>query len=743
MSDSIKIKESDKFETIEVSIENDNLSCKWSPVLGAETNDLLNNLNLTKDIKQVVLNESVKILSKFNSPESGTGSDTGLAVGYIQSGKTMSFTTVTTLARDNKYQLIIVIAGTTTSLFKQSVNRLRRDLRINNREDRPWILFENPKPKEKRVSAIKNTLIDWQDKNISNDDRQTVLIMVMKNHLHLKNLIKVLNNIGLEWINVPTLLIDDEADQASLNGKINKDEETTTYRCIKEMREILPAHSYLQYTATPQGPLLINIINILSPDFAEVLTPGSEYVGGREFFIDSSNLIVKIPQNEITQDISEGPPDTLKKAMSIFLLGVAAGRILKGQERNRSMMVHPSIRTLRHNQFFIWVTQIKNNWEKVLNLNNDDPDKHELISEFLESYDDLSKTVDELPTFQKLIEILPSAIRKTVVEEINARSGKTPEIDWSGSYAYILVGGQAMDRGFTVEGLTVTYMPRGVGVGNADTVQQRARFFGYKKKYLGYCRIYIDNTTMQAYKDYVEHEEDIRRQLRELSIAGKSLIDWKRSFLMPRQLRPTRNNIIDLDYTQDNLSDEWFYPRAPHDTLQGVLGNRVVVDRFLSKLSLNQDIGHEKRTEIMRHGMEDNLSLKFVQENLLVKFRTSRPNDSHKFIGLLLQIRNYLERNPDETCSVYFMSYNTESNIWNSRDRSLNIKDEIKYIFQGKHPDKDGEIYPGDDNIGDHSRIIIQLHKLNIIKDGKTIADDVYNISIWIPEKMSKSWLVQ
>ena len=71
--------------------------------------------------------------------------------------------------------------------------------------------------------------------------------------------------------------------------------------------------------------------------------------------------------------------------------------------------------------------------------------------------------------------------------EINTRGNRrTPQINWGQSYSWILVGGQAMDRGFTVEGLTVTYMPRNLGIGNADTVQQRARFFGYKRAFLGH-----------------------------------------------------------------------------------------------------------------------------------------------------------------------------------------------------------------------------------------------------------------
>ena len=74
-----------------------------------------------------------------------------------------------------------------------------------------------------------------------------------------------------------------------------------------------------------------------------------------------------------------------------------------------------------------------------------------------------------------------------------------------------------MDRGFTVEGLTVTYMPRGLGIGNADTVQQRGRFFGYKQSYMGLCRVFVGPDVRRAFRDYVEHEEDVRGELERFS----------------------------------------------------------------------------------------------------------------------------------------------------------------------------------------------------------------------------------
>src|SRR6185437_349048 len=110
--------------------------------------------------------------------------------------------------------------------------------------------------------------------------------------------------------------------------------------------------------------------------------------------------------------------------------------------------------------------------------------------------------------------------RQTEVLEVNARP-QTPQPDWKNAYPWILVGGQARDRGFTVEGLTVTYMPREIGVGNADTVEQRARFFGYKRRYLGYCRVFLESTVRNAFRFYLEHERDIRTRLQQHQSIGR------------------------------------------------------------------------------------------------------------------------------------------------------------------------------------------------------------------------------
>ena len=120
------------------------------------------------------------------------------------------------------------------------------------------------------------------------------------------------------------------------------------------------------------------------------------------------------------------------------------------------MLIHPSFHTDPHSQFFQWVTEIQNRWEKT--LETEDEDRAELLKEFDVAYKELSKSVKDLPPFSDLLQYLLQAVRDTLPVKVNAKDGPTPIIEWKNNYSHILIGGQAMDRGFTVEGLTVTYM---------------------------------------------------------------------------------------------------------------------------------------------------------------------------------------------------------------------------------------------------------------------------------------------
>jgi hypothetical protein len=290
-----------------------------------------------------------------------------------------------------------------------------------------------------------------------------------------------------------------------------------------------------------------------------------------------------------------------------------------------------------------------------------------------------------------------------------------------------------MDRGFTVEGLTVTYMPRNIGTGTVDTIQQRARFFGYKRGYLGYCRVFLDQVTIDAYNFIVEHEEDVRNRLLEFHLNDRHLNSFDRVAVLNQMLNLTRRNIIYDDLDRDTFGNDWFRINAPHDTDELIDVNRNAVLSFLQSRSdlFNQDEGHQKRTEEQKH-LVARLSISECLEHLLNNLRYTRESDSVTYSSLRGLLKGYIEEHTNEECLLYLMSTNSFDS-WTPRTRRLNGNDEIQQLFQGRNPRTGEVIYPGDSEIKDENMLTIQIHLLNL-RDTDFL--NVPTLAIWIPEHM-------
>src|SRR5688572_18752604 len=135
-----------------IEIQNIGDNGNWFPFVGDETNELLRSKGFAKIDRTLnengirVLDETYRIMQVCGNPNNPTNSETGIVIGYVQSGKTLSFTTLTALARDNNYQIVIIIGGTSVNLLDQSTRRLRRDLRIDSRYgfEQKWVQITNP-----------------------------------------------------------------------------------------------------------------------------------------------------------------------------------------------------------------------------------------------------------------------------------------------------------------------------------------------------------------------------------------------------------------------------------------------------------------------------------------------------------------------------------------------------------------------------------------------------------------------
>ncbi len=329
-----------------IKIIDDNKS-GFNIIQGSRTLDLINRLTkLDSEEKETLLYESESILKNCINPIETIGSTTGIAIGYVQSGKTMSFTTLTALAIDNGFRIIIYFAGIKNNLLEQTTNRLKKDLLTDSDNSRFYKVYQNPTIKNNVHLKIKGALLLNQ--------KPAILITILKRFDSIDSLTKVFETFEVKEAlgNNGVLIIDDEADQASLNtyGRKNsksedweEDELSSTYSSILNLRASLPNHSYIQYTATPQGPLLINIMDLLSPKFHKVLTPGKSYTGGKNIFEDNPDLIISIPNREVyhhkNNQLSECP-QSLINALQIFICGVAITVNIEKKENFLSMLIH-------------------------------------------------------------------------------------------------------------------------------------------------------------------------------------------------------------------------------------------------------------------------------------------------------------------------------------------------------------------------------------------------------------------
>ena len=702
-------------ELIEVRAPQLPAGASWQPVVGEEALTLIEaQTNLLPQERNRLRDESASILAQCVPPTAADGQHSGLVVGSIQSGKTLSFTTVTALARDNDYRIVIVITGTVKILNNQSVKRLANLLRITSRSDFAWRLLRNPKGTQAQAQELDGVLQDWGTSTGLGLRPQTLLITVLKNARHLGNLATLLRRLNL--IGVPTLVIDDEADQAGLNTAVNQGEESATYRELRKVKGALPHHTYLGYTATPQAPLLINIMDILSARFVQVLTPGTDYTGGTQFFEHEPSLIRTIPGDQIPSrdnPLSE-PPESLLDAIRVFFIGVAAGIILsshnQGGPQNRSMLVHPSMLTAQHAAFFRWVQNLKSSWSRLL-TSNDDADRQDrdaLVADFRGTHADLASTEPSIPDFDHILSVLTQAVRRTVVHEVNRRPANQfagiDDIDefWRSSYSFILVGGQSLERGFTVEGLTTTYMPRGIGVGQADTVQQRARFYGYNSGHLGYCRVYLEAAARDAYQVYIDHEDRLRRSLAEHAAAGMPLNEWRRTFFLDASLKPTRDAVLDIDYTRGPEANVPHEAMPPLDSPDDLEENRQLIGNFTADLLFSPDEGDPRRTESQRHEVARGVLARSAFERLVVPLRIGDPVDSWSYLQLRLQIQRYLESHPNATCTIYRMRPQASDFV-----RGLTRGNKIE-PYQGPNQ---ATGYAGDRAIFENGELTIQIYQ--------------------------------
>ncbi len=454
----------------------------------------------------------------------------GLALGYVQSGKTSSIVALTAAAADQGYRVVIALLGTTNLLLDQNRDRIEGDLGIPTRTDYQWVVQPDINGR-----AGTNTLKEWLNRG------RTILVPILKHAGRIRGVADACSRLDLA--EVPVLIIDDEADQASLNTSPNS-RQSSTYKAISTLRDALPKHLYVQYTATPYAPFLLQPDDHLLPEFVEFLNPGPGYVGGREFFVDHADIVLRhVPALE--EQKARVPPSELPASLETALASFVAGAaLLFGNEPSAapvSMLVHSTQSTSIQDDYHHLIKKRINRWrDHTTDATKPDHLPPEIIKQRQRIVGKGAPDISDA----SFVEGVRHVVSEATLWLINSVSDQD-NVNWLLAPVHILVGGNKLDRGFTIEGLTVSYMNRPTSP-QVDTMEQRARAFGYRQDQLPYCQFFATKRTMNVLRDIVYTEYDLRAQLRDHLEEGGTIGSWAKEIglLLPEGTKPTRPAVV-------------------------------------------------------------------------------------------------------------------------------------------------------------------------------------------------------
>lgn len=723
----------------------------WTPTPGATFNEYLSSLTyLDDDGQQQFTADTCRILGRCSPPDVERSQRCVVIVGEVQSGKTASFTGVAALARDCDFPLVILLAGTKKPLHTQTFDRLVSDLKVDAEGALPqWHAVKTPKPSD--YQSILDSLRTWTDPRWPRQYRRSVIVTALKTRGSMAKVTRLLEWLASQDSQVPTLIIDDEADQAGLNLLAQQQAESSTYEAIMALRAAAMAHTYVMYTATPQANLLIEVQDRLSPDSVVVLPSGPTYVGGEELFSPGSTFFRAIPRQDLPTATmpqpGDGPPTSLIDALAYFFVALAVAQHRRSGPQPLSMLIHPSAGTAVHDAYLAWVEAILDRWGILL----DEPEGVEqlLAEEFGRAIAEIHRTVNVDEVFgmpadvnEELMSLVAFWLRRVEVRVVNSQRAANDirPSDWQAHPGWILIGGNKLERGFTITNLAVTYMPRGTGINAADTIQQRGRFFGHKRAYLDLLRGWLNPDTRESFRSNIEHEDALRRELLQVDSEGASLKDWRRRFFLGPQMVPTRARVITLDHDRFDLREGWRF-RQNH-LFDPVVGNcadlaRQLIDPWAAASSVYPaDSRNLPLTE--RHHYAQ------VSATDLIECLLNWPmheEDRVTLDHLLLSLSHYADRQPHLDTHVIFMD-NLQSRRRRREDPGPGTPDRnwrIQNLHAGRGPN-----YPGDAEMRTSDAVTVQLHHVVPRIDASgTEWPGVYAVALAWPRGFDRAVYVQ
>lgn len=498
-----------------------------------------------------------KVLDRLGNPrDMSPWSRRGMVVGHVQSGKTANYTGLICKAADAGYRLIVVIAGIHNNLRNQTQARIDegfigRDtgrLAHANRAQRQKIIGVGQFDQREFPVSLTNTLRDFNKATATTNTSQIgqynvpVVLVIKKNSSTLKNLLEWLKehsvHQGTQMVSQPMLLIDDEADNASINTAYARDEVTRINGQIRELLSLFHRSCYVGYTATPFANIFIDpdtddetLKQDLFPrHFIIGLDAPSNYFGAQKVFLDARERHVRLiddnedilPMKHKIDHPVDVLPESLIRAVRAFIVARAIRNARGQQAAHASMLINASRFTDVQGRLRSRVADVVDRMRDAVAVDGAkgkaalrNPEIAALHAVWEAEF--AAAEGADWPTVQaRLHEVLVAAR----VVEVNASKRSQPlDYDQAGEHGVtvVAVGGFSLSRGLTLEGLTISYFLRNSMM--YDTLMQMGRWFGYRPGYEDLCRIWIPADGVGWYAHIHEAMDDLQTQLKRMELA--------------------------------------------------------------------------------------------------------------------------------------------------------------------------------------------------------------------------------
>ena len=518
-----------------------------------------------------------RILGHMQNPASKdeSWSRRGLVIGHVQSGKTANYTGLLAHAADAGYKCIIVIAGIHNNLRKQTQERIEagfigRTLKETGERIKVGVgAYDNTYPEPDTFTTIRsdfNKQIAESGYKINNSKKPVVLV-IKKNVYTLESLLgwlKDLNSVNGRIKDIPLLMIDDEADNASINTNRPELDPTRTNRLIRRILGLFDKSCYIGYTATPFANIFIDPDaydeedrkDLFPKDFIYLLDKPTNYFGPDMVFgNDDDNEDGKDEDSFWIREIDDaetwlpivhkknfnvsGLPDSLCRAFRQFVLVRAIRNCRNQKSQHCSMLVNVSRFVDVQKQVRYLLSDYKERLHNAVlanyalpdNLSDRDSYMYQLHTEFDGEFmsGKAGENMQGNPvTWQDIKRELPDVLEDMQFCVINSKSDeildyKRAENDGD-ALTVVAVGGLSLSRGLTLEGLCISYMYRNTRM--YDTLMQMGRWFGYRYGYQDLCRIWLNRDSIGWYSHITDKTNELRVQIREMRKNGMSPEDF-------------------------------------------------------------------------------------------------------------------------------------------------------------------------------------------------------------------------